>query len=164
MFWWRFALVLLVVFVLQTTVLSHFAPPVVDLLLTLALWYAWTAPLPEARLAAWLTGFVQDVGTQGPLGLHALSCGLAVWLLTSWRDHVNRDVWWVRWLVGSVAVLPARLLVCVQQRYWQGVAGTWSGMLLDTLLTAVVVGLLAALAVGLPTLLRRRRRGMMMRW
>lgn len=69
MFWWRFALAVLAVFVVQTTALPQFASPAVDLMLMLALWYAWTAPLPDARLTACLTGLVQDVGTQGPLGL-----------------------------------------------------------------------------------------------
>jgi rod shape-determining protein MreD len=164
MFWWRFALAVLAVFVVQTTALPQFASPAVDLMLMLALWYAWTAPLPDARLTACLTGLVQDVGTQGPLGLHAVACGLTAWLLTRWREHVNRDVWWVRWIVGSAAVLPTRLLVAVQQRYWQGLTGSWPRLLLDVFLTSVIAGLLAALAVGVPTLLRRRRRGLMMRW
>jgi rod shape-determining protein MreD len=156
--WWRFAFALLLTYLLQTTLVRLIAPPAVDLFVVLALVCAWSAPPVEARLAGWSTGFLQDVGSAGPLGLHALALGLLVFLLTYLREHVNREVWWVRWLVGLVAVFPLQLLVHLHERYWQDAAGSWARMLAESLATAVVTGLLAALVLGLPTLLGMRRR------
>jgi rod shape-determining protein MreD len=156
--WWRFAFALLITYLIQTTLLRHIAPPAVDLLVVLALVCAWSAPPVEARLAGWITGFLQDVGSAGPLGLHALALGLMVLLLTYLREHVNREVWWVRWLVGLVAVFPLQLLVHLHQRYWQDAAVSWSRMLAESLATAAATGLLGALVLVLPALLGARRR------
>ena len=82
---------------------------------------------------------------------------LLVVLLTYLREHVNREVWWVRWLVALVAVFPLQILVRLHERYWQDAALSWSRMFGDALATAVVAGLLATLLVALPNLLGARR-------
>jgi len=162
--WGPFILILLMAYLLQTALLSHAAPKCVDLLWAVALVCGLTAPAADARLAGWLTGFLQDVGTTGPLGLHALALGLAIMVLTHLRDAVNRELWWVRWLTAALVTLPAQLLIQVHFHYWQGAWGTWWTMLSQSLSTAVVTGLLAALIVGAPRLLHRRRRVPSLRW
>jgi len=153
--WGLFSLALVLVLVLQTSVLPFCVPPAVDLLLALALVCGLTAPAVDARLAACLVGFAQDLDTAGPFGLHALLLGLAVTALTHLREWVNRHLWWARWLVGFVAALPAQFVLELHLRYGHG---EWGRMLLDAALTSLVAALLAALVTALPTLLRRRGR------
>ena len=84
--------------------------------------------------------------------------------LTWLRELVNRDVWWVRWLVAFVVALPAQFLVRLHDRYLQGALLTWGQMVGQALETALAASLLAALAPGVPKLLRRRRRYSVSRW
>jgi rod shape-determining protein MreD len=156
--WGLFSLALLLAYVLQTAVLQHFASAWLDLPLTLALVCGLMAPTAEARLAGWITGLAQDIGTDSPLGLHAFAAGLAVFALTALRELVNREVWWVRWLAALAVALPAQFLVQLHDRYVQGAAVTWGQMAGHALETALVAALLAALAPGLLRLLKRRRR------
>jgi rod shape-determining protein MreD len=162
--WGLFSVALLIVYLLQSAMLGHFAPAWLDLFLAFALLCGLAGPLWEARLAGWIVGLAQDVGTDGPLGIHALALGLTVLLLTRMREAVNRELWWVRWLVGFLVAVPAQLLVQVHDRYFQGAAVSWPHMLGHALLTALVAALLAALAVRLPVLLRRRRSYSAARW
>lgn len=155
--WGSFSVALLIVYLVQTAILGPFALGWLDLLLALALVGGLHAPATEARLAGWITGLAQDVGTDGPLGIHALALGLAVVLLTSLRELVNRELWWVRWLVGFLVAVPAQLLVQIHDRYLQHAQITWPHMLGQALLTALAAALVAALAVRLPALVRRRR-------
>ena len=163
--WGLFSLALLLAYVLQTAVLQHFDNLAwLDLLLALALACGLMAPIAEARLAGWITGLAQDIGTDGPLGLHALAAGLAVLALTALRELVNREVWWVRWLAALAVALPAQLLVQLHDRYLQGAAVTWGLMVGHALETALAAALLAALAPGVSRLLKRRRRYSVFRW
>jgi rod shape-determining protein MreD len=155
--WWLFAVALLVTFVVQTTARPLVAWSWLDLLLGLALVCGLTAPTPEARLAAFFVGLAQGIGTGGPLGVHALALGLAGLLLTYLREQVNRHLWWVRWLIASAAAGPGQFLVLLHQRFLQGDAHSWRQMAVGGLVTSVVAGLLAAVAVGLPAAYRRRR-------
>ncbi len=156
MAWGLFAIALLIVYLLQTTVLPHVAPQWVDLLLAFALLCGLTAPAPDARLAGWIVGLAQDVGGDGALGVHALVLGLAVLLLTRLREVVNRELWWVRWLAGFVVSWPTQLLGELHDRYLQGAAHSWPHMLGYALLTALTASLLAALVLRLPSAFRRR--------
>jgi rod shape-determining protein MreD len=160
MSWGLFAVVLLIVYVLQTAVLPHVAPAWLDLLLALALLCGLTAPAADARLAGWVVGLAQDVGGDGALGIHALGVGLSVLLLTRLREVVNRELWWVRWLAGLVVSWPALLLVQLHDRYLQGAALSWPQMLGHALLTAMIASLVAALVLRLPRALRRRPHSM----
>lgn len=164
--WGYFTLVLLVTYLVQTAALAHFAPGWIDLLWVVALVCGLAGPLPEARLAGWIVGLAQDIRaeTPSPIGLHALAVGLAVLALTRLREMVNREVWWVRWLIGLVVVWPAQVLVDIHARIFQGASLGWGHILLNGLLTALGAGLLATLVMALPTTLRRRRRYSAARW
>lgn len=158
--WGWFSIALLVTYVLQTAAVPYVGVTALDLLLVLALLCGLVAPAQEARLAAWITGFVQDIGTApgSPLGLHALAFGLAVLGLTYLREWVNRHVWWVRWLIAFLVAWPTQFLVHLHTRFLQGADLPWSRMVLEALVTALLAALLAALLVALPTALGRRRR------
>ena len=162
--WGLFTLALLVTYVLQTAALARFAPEWLDLLLVLALICGLTAPAIEARLAGWLVGFAQDVGSSGPLGLHALALGLAVFALTQFREMINRELWWVRWLAGFIVAWPAQLIIALHERYWQGVSTSLAALLGQSLATALAASFLAALLLALRALLGRRRRYSYVRW
>ncbi len=153
-----FTIALLVTYLLQTAVVPLVGLPDLDLLLVLALVCGLAAPVQEARLAGWITGFVQDVGSASPVGLHALALGLAVLGLTYLREWVNRHVWWARWLIGFVVAWPAQFLVQLHLRFLQGADRPWSRMVLEALVTALIAALLAALLVALPSMFGRRRR------
>jgi rod shape-determining protein MreD len=164
MSWGLFSVALLLVYLVQTAVLPHFAHQWLDLFLTFALLCGLTAPAADARLVGCIAGLAQDVGGDGPLGIHAVALGLAVLLLTRLREVVNRELWWVRWLVGLVVALPAQFLVRLHDRYFQGAAVSWLHMLGYSLLTAAAAALLAALVLRLPTLFRPRRPYSALRW
>jgi rod shape-determining protein MreD len=105
--WGLFSVALLVVYLLQTAVLPHVAPPWCDLFVAFALLCGLGGPTTDARLAAWIIGLVQDAGGTGPLGIHALGLGLAVVVVTRLRELLNRELWWVRWLLGFLGAWPA---------------------------------------------------------
>jgi rod shape-determining protein MreD len=156
--WGYFALALLGTYVVQTSVLPHFSPQWLDLLVVLALVCGLTAPAAEARLAGWIAGFAQDAGTAGPIGLHAFTLGLAILVLTYLREMVNRQLWWVRGLVAFVVAMPAQLLVHLHIRLYQGASLPMYRIFLESAATAAAAAVLAALLVGLPGAIRRRQR------
>lgn len=157
--WPRFFIVLLLVYLAQTALLPHLAPPWLDLLLVMALVYGLAAAAPDARLAGWLVGFAKDLDTDAPLGLHALMLGLCVLALTFLREMVNLQLWWVRWIVAFLVAFPAELLV--RGYLWFG-GGAENLSLMQilawSLTTALVASFLATLVLALPAALRRRRR------
>ncbi len=155
--WSLYAVGLLAAFLLQTAVLPLLPLDAVDLLLTLALICGLAAPVPEARLAGWGAGFVKDLDTDGPLGLHAVLCGLAVLLLTVVRAQLNLQLWWVRWLLATAVAWPVELAARLHQALTLGTSASVGGLVLGSLLTAVVAGLLAALLLALPGRAPRRR-------
>lgn len=156
--WLPFAIALLAVLLLQTTVVPFLPLPGLDLLLTLALVCGLVAPAPEARLAGWITGFAKDLDTLGPVGLHALALGLAALLLTRLRELVNLHLWWVRGFIAFVVAVPAELLVLLHQRFLQGLALGPAQIVFGALGHALLAALLAMLVTGLPAALGRPRR------
>ena len=164
--WGYFTLALVFTYVVQTAALARFAPQWLDLLLVFGLVCGLVAPLHEARLAGWIVGFAQDIRAEAPspIGLHALALGLAVLALTHLREMVNREVWWVRWVIAFVAALPAELLVLWHARVFQHANLSWWQIIGAAVLTAAVAGWLAAVVVGLPSVLGRRRRHSASRW
>lgn len=162
--WGWFAVALLLTYVLQTAL----APQSLDLLLSLALVVGLVAPVPEAWLAGWLTGFMADLGDHaqdqvGRLGLHAFTFGLLVLALTWLREYMNRGLWWVRWLAAFLVALPAEYLLKLHQRVLQGAHIPPTRFLLEPLLLAALASLVAAIVVAVPTVVARRRR-MARRW
>ncbi len=165
--WGLFTLALLIVYLVQTTLLRLLGVEPLDLFLALALVCGLTAPAPEARLAGWLTGLAQDIGSDHPIGLQALALGLAVLTLTYLRELVNQHLWWARWLIAFLAALVAQLLVRLDLRFVQHGQLSWAQIAGGSLLTALLASLLAALLVGLPASVGRRdrrRRALPPRW
>lgn len=166
--WGALAVLLLVAYLLQTAVVPFLGIESLDLFLTLCLFFGLTAVVHEARLAGWLIGFVQDLGSVGPLGVHAFALGLAALALTAARTVVNFQVWWVRAVAAVLAGLIAQLFIVLHQIWWQGVAlGTFGHVAGLVLLGAVVNGVLAAGLTQLPLFLnwdRRRRSVPRRRW
>jgi rod shape-determining protein MreD len=158
MAWGLFLLALILTFLLQTTVTRFLGAEWLDLLLTLALLCGLAAPPVEGRLAAWFTGLARDVGTDAPFGLHAFMLGLAVLVLTQLREMVNQQLWWVRWLIAFLVAFPTQLLLRMHQRFLQGDHQSWFQMIGRSFATAIVAGLLVAVILALPGLMRRRRR------
>ncbi len=154
--WSLYAVGLVAAFLLQTAVLPLLHLGAVDLLLTLALVCGLAAPVPDARLAGWGAGFVKDLDTDGPLGLHAVLCGLAVLLLTVVRAQLNLHLWWVRWLLAAAVAWPVELAARLHQHFTLGTSATAGGLVFGSLLTAVVAGLLATLLLALPGRAGRR--------
>lgn len=161
MAWGWFTLALVLTFLLQTTVAPFCLPDWLDLMVVLALVVGLTAPAGDARLAGWLVGFSQDLDSGGPLGLHALLLGLAVLGLTHLRELINLHLWWGRWLIALLVTLPLQLLLQLHLRL---PGGDWVRIGVEALSSAAVAALLAALLVGVPGLLGRRRRRLALRW
>lgn len=161
MAWGWFALATAAVLLVQTTILPLFPLKWVDLLLALALVCGLAAPSMDARLAAWMVGFAQDLASAGPMGLNALVFGLAVSAMTYLREIVFRQRWPARLLVAMAAALPAQLIVLTWLHARQG---EWLSILLQASTTALAASAVAAVVVGLPGALGRGRRGRYSRW
>jgi rod shape-determining protein MreD len=156
--WWWFAIALVVTHVLQGAVLPH-TWEVFDLYLVLAIVCGLAAPTYDARIAAWIVGLAQDLGSRGPLGLHAFVLGLTGLLLTQLRERTFRQPWWVRWLLGSLASFPGQVLLILHLRFYDYARiPSWWGALGGALSTAVVNALLAALVLAILTHRRLPRR------
>ncbi len=161
--WGWFALVLLAVVIAQGSFTPRWPMDLgLDLFAAFALACAWCLPAEEACLAGWIIGFIQDVGSLQPLGLHALTLGLATWGLTRIRDLVNRELWWVRWISGFAVLFPAQLLVSL--RILWGKPVEWWRFISEPFTTALVGALLAALLALLPAALVRKQRYPASRW
>ena len=106
MVWSGFAIALLLAYLLQTGVVALLGVPFVDAFLVLALLCGLVAPTHDARIAAWIAGLVQDLGSADALGIHAFTLGLTGLLLTRLRGVGNVGVWWVRGLAAFLAAWP----------------------------------------------------------
>lgn len=166
--WRAFLTVLLVAFVLQTAAARQFGIESLDLLLAYALFCALALPTGDARMAAFLVGFAQDLGSGGyggttaPIGASAFCFGLTGIAVTWLREWLNTQIWWVRLLVAFLAAVPGQLVLAFYTHWW---LSAWRMSAGQTFLHVVTVSMLAALlAVGLTTLplflnWDRRRRG-----
>jgi len=160
MAWGAFVIALLLAYVLQTGVAGLLAVPHFDAFLVLALLCGLLAPTYDARLAAWITGLAQDLGSADVLGVHAFTLGLTGLLLTWLREVGNVSVWWVRVLAAFLAAWPGQLLALLHLYYWwpgHGSASLWSVIATATL-TSLVAAVLAMLISALPRVTRRPRR------
>lgn len=153
-----YLILLVVLFVTQTTVLPQFAQESVDLLLALALACGMLLPVTDARLAAWCAGFARDLETLGPVGLHALALGLAGLAMTALRELINLHIWWARGLLALLVGFPAQLLVRFHQRFLQDQNMTFTSMVGGAFMTALIAATLATLVAGVPGVLHNRRR------
>lgn len=166
--WGAFWIVLLVTFVLQSALIRVLGLESLDLLLAFALFCGLTGTLHDARLAGWLIGLAQDMGSGGPVGVHAVGLGLSGLLLTSLRQFANMQVWWARLIVALLAALPGQFFVALHERYWQqAIAGSWWSMLTSVVFISTLAALVAGLLTQLPLFLgwdRRRRHYPRPRW
>jgi len=159
MAWGLFALTLLVVYVLQTAVVGLFDLPWVDLFLVLALAYGLTVPLHDARIGAWIIGFVQDLGAADALGIHAFALGLTGLLVTALRAMVNLNLWWVRLLVAFLAAWAGVMLYRLHLHFWANAPfESWWALLASSAWTAFVAALAAAIITAYPRIITGRRR------
>lgn len=151
--WLLFWIVLAVVFVLANAIVTRWLPDYIDLFLILTLIIGLAAPTFDARIAGFLTGFAQDMGTIGPVGPFAFTLGLTAWLATMLRESFNLKLWWVRFLVAFTAGATGQLILRGYQHYgldmfatardWIGAAfasGAFSALAAATLTMAVSFG------------------------
>lgn len=159
MSWSGFGVALVVTLVLQTTFVFVLDLPV-DLFLVLALVCGLVLPVPDACLAAWITGFTQDLGSAGdPLGLHAFCLGLVGYTMTRLRDVLNVHVWGTRTVALFVAALLGLWPEAAYRTGWlQSPGHTWLRVFWSPLLPAVTGAVLASLVAALPWVVVGRRR------
>jgi rod shape-determining protein MreD len=156
--WTAFTIALVSVYLAQVGILWRFGVGWLDLFLAYALLVALIAPTAEARLAGWIVGLAQDLGSTGPIGIHALSLGLAAFLLTRVRELLNVQVWWPRGLALWLAGLPAAALAVVHRNAWSA-TGEWNifSAIGSGVTTSLAAALLVLLLTTLPALTLRRR-------
>jgi cell shape-determining protein MreD len=160
MAWGAFAIALVLAYLVQTGVAALIPLPSFDPFLVLALLVGLLAPTYDARIAAWIAGFVQDLGSADALGIHAFTLGLTGLLLTHLREIVNVRVWWVRGLAALVAAWPGQLIYLLHLNYWAGVGAVSLGdVVVSATWTALLAAALATIIHALPWLVGRRRRG-----
>ncbi|MGE3182779.1 MAG: rod shape-determining protein MreD [Phycisphaerae bacterium] len=158
--WLLFWISLAIVFLLANAVLSRWAPAYIDLFLMLTLVVALIAPVHDARLAGWLVGFAQDIGTTGPIGPFAFSLGLTAWIATMMRESFNLKLWWVRFLVAFTAGATGQLILRGFQHYALDMFATTRDWMGSAFSAAAVAGLVAATVTATVAFRRRGRRGM----
>jgi len=158
MAWGGFTIALLLVYLVQTGVAGLLGVPYFDAFLVLALLCGFLAPTHDARIAAWIVGLAQDLGSADVLGIHAFTLGLTVLLLTRLREIANINRWWVRGVAGLLAAWPGQAIYLLHLHYWAGPGNTsfWSLILVATL-TTLLAAAFAALINSLPWWARRRR-------
>lgn len=161
--WGPLLLAIFAVYVLQTAVLWTFGLAWFDPFLALTLLFGLLWAAPEARLAGWITGLAQDLGSQDALGIHAVTLGLTALLATQLRRFLNPNVWWARFLILFLAAWPPQVVYFAHLHYWSG-AGVLpiSALIRQSGWLSLATVLVALLALALPWVTawrRRRRRG-----
>lgn len=158
--WVKFSLALLATFLLQTTLVRVMRIEYVDLLLVMALLCGLLAPLRDARIAAWIVGFTQDLGSLGALGIHALALGFTGLILTTLRELVNLKVWWVRLLICLAAALPGQFVYTLHFGLQAETGGAaWTAALASSLWISLIASISAAAITGIPRVYRKARLG-----
>ncbi len=159
MAWGGFAIALLLAYLLQTGVAAVVDLPFFDAFLILALLCGLIAPTYDGRIAAWITGLAQDLGSVDALGIHAFTLGLTGLLLTHLREIGNVGIWWMRGLAAFLAAWPGQLIYLMHLHYWagHGSASLWS-LIVTATMTSLLAAVLAMLINALPWMLHRHRR------
>ncbi len=123
--------------------------PVVDVLLTLALAYALTAPRDAARFAGLFCGLAYDLGASGPIGEHAVALGVAAAVVVALRDalRVNQAV--VRFGLAFVGAGVAVLIRATHASLWQNADASLVSIAGGGVVMAAIAALLAAMLAPL---------------
>lgn len=150
--WGVFTVALLAVYFLQTSVFWTWGVRWLDAFLVMALLCALLGRTHDARIAGWLIGLVQDIGTPDAFGIHALVLGLSALFVTKMRGWINTRIWWPRMLLLFAAALPGQLLYALHLRYWSWV-GIESRSLLSIVFEALALSIIAAAVAALLTML-----------
>lgn len=156
--WLWFALVLAATWVVQTSLLEH-VWPAVDLFVVLALILGFSAPTYDARIAAWICGFAQDLGSESQLGIHAVALGLTGLVVTQLREQIFRQVFVTRLVTGLLAAIPGQIVIEAYRWLIQKApTGTIGSVVVSVLMVSVVSAVLAATCLQLPVWLGRSNR------
>jgi len=160
MSWGRFAIALGLVYVFQIGAASLLGWSHLDPFLIMAVIYGLTAPRHDARIAAWLAGLAQDLGSADALGVHAFTLGLTGLFVTKLREVGNVNVWWVRGLIMLAAAWPGQALYLFHLHYWSGAgAASFSALLFKATIVSAIAAAAALVVTALPSFGRRPRRG-----
>lgn len=163
MSWSLFGIAVVATYLVQGGVVAVLDPrlfgqPFIDLLLALVLVYGLLAPIDGARIAGLLIGLAADLGNTGAFGVHTFACGLAVLMVTAWRETLRVNRWPVRLALCAAAGTAAQIAIAAHRWFWQG-TGEPAGLLLaGVLLTGVTAALIASVVVVLPGFPRQRPR------
>jgi cell shape-determining protein MreD len=158
MAWGAFSIVLLLVFLVQTGVVAVLGDSCFDAFLMLALLCGLLLRTHDARIAAWIVGLAEDLGSADALGIHAFTLGLTALLLTYLREIANVNLWWARGLATFLAAWPGQVLYLIHLYYWAGSGSEpfWS-LVWSATLTSLLAAAVATPIAGLPGLMQRRR-------
>lgn len=160
--WGALALILLATLIAQKSVVWIAGATVVDLFLALALLCGLCGPTLDARIAGWVIGLTQDLGSSADaIGSNALALGACVLVLTWVRDAAQTRVWWGRLAAAFVAAWPAQVFVALYDAYWLGHGGASLLGLVGraALVSAIAAGIAVMLIAAQPLLVSRRGRG-----
>jgi rod shape-determining protein MreD len=157
--WGVFAGLLLMTYLLQVAVLEVVHLRWLDLFLTLALLTALLVPKHDGRIACWIIGLAQDLGSLDTLGIHAFTLGLTGWLVTYAREVFNTGVWWARLVALFVCAWPGQMLYLLHLYYRSGHGGVGPlGLIIQAAALALAAAAVATLFTSLPWFLIQRRR------
>jgi len=155
----RFVLFLLLTYLAQVAALEGLHLRWLDLFLVLALTYALVSPPNEGRVAAWIIGLAQDLGSLDTLGIHAFTLGLTGWLVTHAREVFNAGVWWARLIALFACAWPGQMLYLMHVYYWGGHGGIGPlGLIIHAATLALTAAAATTLLTATPWFLIQRRR------
>jgi rod shape-determining protein MreD len=116
-----------------------------NLVLIAALFIAINAPRETALLGCLCLGLMQDLLTQSPLGLYAISYGLVAMFVVSTQQVVYREHPMTHFTMSLVGGLMTSALIFIHGMIHRPGAGAW-GLVVTTVYTAIlapfVLGLL----------------------
>lgn len=158
--WGWFAAAVVIVLILQKTLLWALSWSSLDLFLALALFVGLNASGPQARIAAWLCGFAQDLaGEPQMLGIHSLVLGLTGFLLVWMRDSGAGQANWTRLIAAQFSAWAGQFVYLLLLGNWFAPGSITAWTLFSTSFwTALLASVLAIAVMSLPAISNRRNR------
>lgn len=162
--WGTFGAALLLVLVAQKTLLWNWGlasgqPLSINLFLALALLLALNAPAADARVACWVCGFVQDLGSlPEPVGIHSFTLGLTGLLLVGLRESGAGRTLPIRWTAALGSAWAGQFVYLLHLQLWlaQGSGTAWT-LLSGSFSIAFWSTLIALAGAAAPAIIWRRR-------